>query len=865
MGDNAPSIEDVIDKFEYTLAPTQDVIESVSKWCLDRRQNHETIVKAWLALFYICKRTCSLCHVFLFKLSLLAGDPMRLSLLFLMNDVCQRERHIRCNKFRKAFMLKIKMIVLIARQVLRASNFSKALLPHLARIVKIWEERNVFSKELVNELRVLSSDELLNERSASVASLALSDLGQSTTSEPNEYDSSYVKLLREFDKPALIKAVRYYAEDKTVWLSPKNDPRGCIEKDELLKCMRDRERGRRTMSDVNSAFNRYYDAVDAHREKVVHLNKLVACLELAGIFYLTQGHEASMVCAAYHSFGERLASMSEECSDLLEQCPVVPPPTDEKSQADGKGESPQVPSASASVEEDPVLAQQIKAVLSAMRKEEDNEAVDMEIEEEEEEQRGSSFVSVSRSNVPPTSGNSTVPLNQMSGLGNVPSQPPTMMPPPMVPPVYPNQWRPVPPPLGQPKPGECGRPAPMVGPLSNWPQFGASNFDFRMPPPGIQQWPNFVPPTSGIPAAGLPCPLGNKPQGGEQPERFPGGYDQNVIGGPTPPKVFAQSGFSGGETDRFPNNMRANAGKPLLPTVPFQKPQEAPTGNMLAEFNGPRGQPTPGHFTNEAMNPDPQRWMQHKRPTGEDGSVVGMPPPFAEPMGYSGHRVGPPLGPLPSDRVGPPPPSDFVGSTGPSPSVGRFEDTVPQEGGGEMLPPPPYIGETSNPMIGDAMGPRHTMAPGPPHRGLLYPRHRFQGQPPFGNRPPPPPPPPPPAFDHSVVRMRAPTPPFRGGHGGNRWTPRPFHPTDLSTRWPSMPSPTPATDNPAWEHNVPYGGGGGAGIPNHMLQHVRPSLLDRPREMYPPDFSATRFPPVASAPLPPVRGGGANRRNFRRM
>ncbi|KHJ48619.1 hypothetical protein D918_00921 [Trichuris suis] len=803
MGDNAPSIEDVIDKFEYTLAPTQDVIESVSKWCLDRRQNHETIVKA-------CRRSNALVVTLFDERRLSARAPH--SMQQVSQGVYAEDQNDRLNC--AASFTRIQLV----------ERSSKALLPHLARIVKIWEERNVFSKELVNELRVLSSDELLNERSASVASLALSDLGQSTTSEPNEYDSSYVKLLREFDKPALIKAVRYYAEDKTVWLSPKNDPRGCIEKDELLKCMRDRERGRRTMSDVNSAFNRYYDAVDAHREKVVHLNKLVACLELAGIFYLTQGHEASM---AYHSFGERLASMSEECSDLLEQCPVVPPPTDEKSQADGKGESPQVPSASASVEEDPVLAQQIKAVLSAMRKEEDNEAVDMEIEEEEEEQRGSSFVSVSRSNVPPTSGNSTVPLNQMSGLGNVPSQPPTMMPPPMVPPVYPNQWRPVPPPLGQPKPGECGRPAPMVGPLSNWPQFGASNFDFRMPPPGIQQWPNFVPPTSGIPAAGLPCPLGNKPQGGEQPERFPGGYDQNVIGGPTPPKVFAQSGFSGGETDRFPNNMRANAGKPLLPTVPFQKPQEAPTGNMLAEFNGPRGQPTPGHFTNEAMNPDPQRWMQHKRPTGEDGSVVGMPPPFAEPMGYSGHRVGPPLGPLPSDRVGPPPPSDFVGSTGPSPSVGRFEDTVPQEGGGEMLPPPPYIGETSNPMIGDAMGPRHTMAPGPPHR--------------------------------------APTPPFRGGHGGNRWTPRPFHPTDLSTRWPSMPSPTPATDNPAWEHNVPYGGGGGAGIPNHMLQHVRPSLLDRPREMYPPDFSATRFPPVASAPLPPVRGGGANRRNFRRM
>ncbi|CDW57670.1 hypothetical protein TTRE_0000596301 [Trichuris trichiura] len=759
MGDNAPSIEDVIDKFEYTLAPTQEVIESVSKWCLDRRQNHEIIVKA-----------CS-----------------------------------------------------------------KALLPHLARIVKIWEERNVFNKELVNELRVLSSDELLNERSASVASLALSDLGQSTTSEPNEYDSSYVKLLREFDKPALIKAVRYYAEDKTVWLSPKNDPRGCIEKDELLKCMRDRERGRRTMSDVNSAFNRYYDAVDAHREKVVHLNKLVACLELAGIFYLTQGHEASMVCAAYHSFGERLANMSEECSDLLEKCPSVPP-TNEKSQTDGKCDSPQVPSASASVEEDPVLAQQIKAVLSAMRKEEDNEAVDMEIEEEEEEQRGSSFVSVARGTVPPTSGPSAVPLAQM-------------MPPRMVPPVYPNQWRPMPPPA-QPKPAECGQTAPMVGPLPNWPQFTATNFDFRMPPPGMQQWPNFVPPTSAIPAAGLACPLGNKPcrpQGRvEQPDSFPANFDQNVIGGPTPPKVFAPSGFNGSETDRFANNMRGNVGKPLLSTVPFQKAQET-TGNMIAEFNGARGQPTPGHFTpNEGVNPDGPRWMQHKRPIGEDG----MPPPFAEPMVYSGHRIRPPLGPPPSDRIGPP--SDFVATTGPPPSVGRFEDNVTQEGGaGEMLPPP---------FIGDGMGPRHTMAPGPPHRGLAYPRHRFQGQPPFGNRPLSPSAP---SFDHSTVRMRSPAPVFRGARG-SRWAPRPFRPNDPSNRWPNMPSPT--SDNATWEHNVPYGGSGGpGGIANPMLQHARPSLLDRPHDMYAPDFSSTRFPPAA--PLAPVRGGGGggNRRNYRRM
>uniref|UniRef100_A0A5S6QF66 CID domain-containing protein n=1 Tax=Trichuris muris TaxID=70415 RepID=A0A5S6QF66_TRIMR len=807
MGDNAPSTEDVIDKFEYALAPTQDVIESISKWCLDRRQNYESIVKAWLALFYI------------------SGDQMRLSLLFLMNDVCQRERHLRSNKFRKAFMQKIKMIVLISR--------SRMLLPHLARIVKIWEDRSVFGKELTNELRVLSSNELLNERSASVISFARNDLGQSSTPESNAYDSSYVKLLREFSKPTLVKAVRHYAEDKAVWASPRNDPKGCIAKEELMKCVRDRDRGRRIMSDVNDAFNRYYDAVDTHRLKVVHLNKLVACLELASIFYLTQGHEASVVCAAYYTFANRLAVTTEECNDMSKMCP----PTQEnnstdKPQAGLKGDSPQTGSASTPIEEDPVLAQQIKAVLTAIRKEEDNEAVDMELEEEGEEERDTLFVNASRSNVPPAVCSPVLMLPRNVSITSGPPVNESQMQH-----FCAGQWR-IPRPPAQTKPANSTM---SMGPPTVWTQPLVSSFDVRMPPPMRPPLSNLV--STMSPAAGgavLPCPLGTKSHlpAVKHDDSFAGG--QKGFGGPTPAKLFAHLGYNAGEADRYSNSKAANLGNAFQPMLPFSKPNESP-GVPPRHYGRSHGH-LANRFANDRM-PSEHTWMQQNSTTREDGTAPGK-------------STVPPLGPHPSDRLGPPP-SDFAGSGGPPPPISRFDEKLvaPYDGGADALPPP-YIGDINKPMIGELMG-APPARPSGALRGLMYqPRHHFQGQRHFGNGPPHPR-----SFDHSVHRMRTPAP-FRGT--GNEWTPRlSFRPTDPSTGGWSSDMRSPASDSTTWEPNIPPYGIGSAGTPNHMMQPVRQSLLGGPVEPYATDFAASRFAPVPPSLPPPICGG--NRRNFRRL
>ncbi|KRZ09567.1 Regulation of nuclear pre-mRNA domain-containing protein 2 [Trichinella zimbabwensis] len=110
--------DDVLDQFLNNLSTSQDSITGLSKWCLERSSYHSVIIRAWHTFFYS------------------ATSNKRLACLFLLNDICQRERARNQTVFREEFATHLHELR------------SQAL-----RLLKLWEERKIFNNNVLDVIR----------------------------------------------------------------------------------------------------------------------------------------------------------------------------------------------------------------------------------------------------------------------------------------------------------------------------------------------------------------------------------------------------------------------------------------------------------------------------------------------------------------------------------------------------------------------------------------------------------------------------------------------------------------------------------------------------------------------------------------
>ncbi|KRZ27490.1 Regulation of nuclear pre-mRNA domain-containing protein 2 [Trichinella pseudospiralis] len=119
--------DDVLDQFLNNLSTSQDSITGLSKWCLERSSYHSVIIRAWHTFFYS------------------ATSNKRLACLFLLNDICQRERARNQTVFREEFATHLHGVFMNA---CTGELRSQAL-----RLLKLWDERKIFNNNVLDVIR----------------------------------------------------------------------------------------------------------------------------------------------------------------------------------------------------------------------------------------------------------------------------------------------------------------------------------------------------------------------------------------------------------------------------------------------------------------------------------------------------------------------------------------------------------------------------------------------------------------------------------------------------------------------------------------------------------------------------------------
>lgn len=115
-----------------SLQETQDSIVSISQWVLFHQRHSKDLANLWAN----------------FVLQKAINSQKKLSLLYLCNDVVQQAKHRRKPEFIKAFATTIP-------RVLKATycSLDAKIKPKVERLVRVWEERAVFSKEDLELMR----------------------------------------------------------------------------------------------------------------------------------------------------------------------------------------------------------------------------------------------------------------------------------------------------------------------------------------------------------------------------------------------------------------------------------------------------------------------------------------------------------------------------------------------------------------------------------------------------------------------------------------------------------------------------------------------------------------------------------------
>lgn len=108
-----------------SLQETQDSIVSISQWVLFHQRHSKDIANLW-AKFVLQKRISS---------------QKKLSLLYLCNDVVQQAKHRRKPEFVKAFAVAIPKVL-----VAEYAGLDSKIKPKVERLVRVWDERAVFTK-----------------------------------------------------------------------------------------------------------------------------------------------------------------------------------------------------------------------------------------------------------------------------------------------------------------------------------------------------------------------------------------------------------------------------------------------------------------------------------------------------------------------------------------------------------------------------------------------------------------------------------------------------------------------------------------------------------------------------------------------
>ncbi|XP_076171070.1 uncharacterized protein LOC143148540 isoform X2 [Ptiloglossa arizonensis] len=255
----------------HTLKDSQESIQGLSAWCLERRQHHKKIVATWLQVLKKVK------------------VEHRLTLFYLANDVIQYSK-------RKNFEFVESWGTTLQRATTMVRD--EKVKHRILRIFKIWDQRQVYDEEFLADLSGLIS-----------------------AAPKKKLDPQPMAPPEEFQAALLISTMRSCATLEQATDARLRDLRESnidIENaEELCASLKDRRRVEDAEKEVDSAVRNVENYVRALEAEIRERTQVLELLEQADQFYETQRGEVKIVTNAYRNFGSRVKNLKKKLDELL--------------------------------------------------------------------------------------------------------------------------------------------------------------------------------------------------------------------------------------------------------------------------------------------------------------------------------------------------------------------------------------------------------------------------------------------------------------------------------------------------------------------------------------------------------------------
>ncbi|EFO21925.1 hypothetical protein LOAG_06568 [Loa loa] len=272
--------EEVIARRLRAVDQSSESIQTTSMWILHHRDLAAQFVNCWTEVF----RT--------------AGDPLQIALFYVANDVCQKAKkkgdsHVLLQAFAPHWVNAISY-----------SRGSENVQKAVSRILDIFEERQIYSKSQLADMRAAQNDS-------------------------NELEDN---TLIDFDIGYLIRDVEGYHKGNLVMerareLLSRSDFNF---KDKIKSRMKDRRDGEKFMGEIEQSYTKltdFFGALAKHRKRGQHL---LGEIERAKRCFTLQLRDVTVVEDAYQKFGAGIDEVCAEVEEMLKTSvyPGASPPRD---------------------------------------------------------------------------------------------------------------------------------------------------------------------------------------------------------------------------------------------------------------------------------------------------------------------------------------------------------------------------------------------------------------------------------------------------------------------------------------------------------------------------------------------------------
>jgi hypothetical protein len=178
--------EEIIQKRLKHVKIAQESVEAISSWVLHHVKYVSTISRVW------------------FDVYLTANDELRISLIYVMNDVCQKSRKSPKEQFVKitsSFFHHLRYAIQLSNDKVKEK---------IKRVIGILKERQIFGPHKIDELNKILSGELTKEfpTDRSFSENVGKQMAEGGRNVKNEYDKYYCVVQRYLSEEGIYRAFR---------------------------------------------------------------------------------------------------------------------------------------------------------------------------------------------------------------------------------------------------------------------------------------------------------------------------------------------------------------------------------------------------------------------------------------------------------------------------------------------------------------------------------------------------------------------------------------------------------------------------------------------------------------------------------